>query len=144
MRVLIPQIVVFPYRLCDGGAIVLRAKFTLSLVDLLKPAQRVDAVEQVLRRDMVVDVFDPPQRAAHRETVMAPTTKRPTDKEIGSALGITETAVQNARSLHRKMLTLGLSDPYCPVLKPPTDFTKLRRHKHRRYRFEPLPESSAV
>jgi hypothetical protein len=34
---------------------------------------------------------------------------------------------------------LGITDAYVPVLQPPEDCPKLRRHKHPDYRFEPLP-----
>ena len=33
---------------------------------------------------------------------------------------------------------IGLTDPYVAVTEPPDDYAKLRRHKHKRYRFEPL------
>ena len=39
---------------------------------------------------------------------------------------------------------LGITDPYLPVTKPPDDYTKLRRHKHARYHFEPLASASEI
>jgi site-specific DNA recombinase len=36
------------------------------------------------------------------------------------------------------MRSLGLSSPYVTVLEPPEDYTKLRRHKNSKCRFEPL------
>ena len=64
-----------------------------------------------------------------------------TEREIAHKLGITKTAVQRAAALQRKMDELGLTDPYIPVTEPPEDLTKMRRHKHKRYRFEPLPDA---
>jgi site-specific DNA recombinase len=49
----------------------------------------------------------------------------------------TTTAVTNALALDRMMKSLGLSSPYVTVFEPPADFTKLRRHKNARYRFQP-------
>ena len=141
MHELIPQIVVYPYRLCDGGAIVLRAKFTLSLASLLPPAQRLENVDEVLRRVLVVDLFDPPQREAYRLRVMALKVQGLKERQIAMQLGITQTAVQRAAALQRLMNDAGLIDPYVPVLEPPDDFKKLRRHKHPRYKFEPLPDA---
>ena len=60
--------------------------------------------------------------------------------QIAAKLGITKTAVQRAFTLQRKMNELGLTDPYVPVLEPPADYTKLRRHKHHRYEFKPLED----
>jgi hypothetical protein len=40
--------------------------------------------------------------------------------------------------LHRKMIAMGLKDPYVPVPQPPVDLPKLCRHKHPDYGFEPL------
>jgi hypothetical protein len=152
MHELIDKIVVLPYRLCDGGGIVLRAKFTLSLVSLLPPAQRIDKLDQVLRRDLIVDLFDPPQREAFRERVMAlkaltpmeKKAKKLTEKQIAKQLGITTTAVQDAVALARMMKQLETIDPYLPVATPPDDYGKLRRHKHARYKFEPLTDADST
>jgi hypothetical protein len=37
------------------------------------------------------------------------------------------------------MRRLGLTDPYVRLTAPPMDYPKLKRHLHRRYRFDPLP-----
>ncbi len=39
---------------------------------------------------------------------------------------------------------LGLADPYVRVERPPADCSKLRRHLHPGYRFDPLVQSAAV
>jgi len=62
IRRLIPRIRVFPYRLLDGGHIVLRARFTLNLVPLASGADPPDCLFESLSRSMHVDLFDPPQR----------------------------------------------------------------------------------
>jgi site-specific DNA recombinase len=40
--------------------------------------------------------------------------------------------------LQRKMDELGITDPWVSVTEPPSDYNRLRRHNHERYRFEPL------
>ncbi|HEV3343314.1 MAG TPA: recombinase family protein [Pirellulales bacterium] len=150
MHELIKKIVVFPYRLCDGGPVVLRAKFRLRLAPLLPPAQRLAALESKLSHVLTVDLFDPPQREKYRQRVMAMKAgkntedgRRVTERTIAAQLGITQTAVQRAVALARMMDRLALTDPYVPVTSPPQDCTKMRRHKHRRYRFEPLPDAGS-
>jgi DNA invertase Pin-like site-specific DNA recombinase len=138
LRRLIPRIVVRPYRLCDGGHPVLRAHFTFSLVPLLPSAPGLEGVAAALERTLMVDLFDPPERAAHRAQVMAMTAAGATQRDIGRALGITQPAVQRAAALHRGMEALGVADPYLPLTEPPDDYRRLRRYRHPRYRFEPI------
>jgi hypothetical protein len=143
MRSWIPRIVVTPYRLVDGGQIVLRARLQLSLVGLLPDAQHLQGVEETLCRQIDVDLFDSPnQRDRYRTRAVEMKAQRPnlTQSQIAAELGITKTAVQRAFALQRSMDELGLKDPYVPVLEPPEDYTKLRRHKHPRYEFKPLAD----
>jgi site-specific DNA recombinase len=60
------------------------------------------------------------------------------ERSIAHDLGITQPAVQYAAALQRLMDQLGITDPYVPVTEAPTE-GKLCRHKHKRYRFDPLP-----
>jgi hypothetical protein len=146
LRQLIPRIVVFPFRLCDGGHPVLRARFTLSLASLLPQAAGLEHLAPTLERCLVVDLFDPPQRETFRSRVMELTDLGRKQREIAHELGITLPAVQNAVALARRMESLGIVDPYVPLTEPPEDYERLRRHHHSRYRFEPLdpktPEDS--
>jgi hypothetical protein len=145
MRRLIPKIVVFPYRSCDGGHIVLRAKFRLYLAGLHPDPRVRELLAKPLERIVTVDLFEPPQRIAYREQVVAlrktinpETGKVYTEKQVADQLGITHTAAQSAASLQRQMDELGLTGPYVSLHEPPEDYKKLRRHKHDRYSFEPL------
>jgi hypothetical protein len=137
MRTLIPELKVYPYRLCDGGAVVLRAQFTLQLVALTPSAPAVGGLDEVLRREMVVGLFDPPQRVRYRQQVMGLRDEGKTEREVAAALGITQAAVQRAAALDRLMQKMTIQDPYLPVLAPPDDYGKMRRHLHKRYRLEP-------
>ena len=138
MKRLIPKIFVFPYRLVDGGHIVLRARFTLDLSSfapgVLTPAERPSP----LRTELIVDLFNPPQREEFRERVCALRSQGATERDVARSCGITITAAQDAARLARIMDEQELTDPYIPVKAPPVDYTKLRRYKSKRYRFEPL------
>jgi hypothetical protein len=138
MRRLVPSLTVHPYRLCDGGPVVLRAKLTLNLVPLLTPASGVGELGGVLRRELAVDLFEPPQRVLFRGRVVALRAQGRSAKEVAAGLGITGTAAQRAAALQRLMDERGLADPYVPVPEPPAGATRLQRHLNRRYRFEPL------
>jgi hypothetical protein len=145
MRRLIPKILVLPHRLCDGGLIVLRARFRLRLGNLLTDRRAREVLSQPLDRIVTVDLFEPCQREASREQIVAlraainpETGKKHTEAEAARKVGITKTAAQRAAALQRQMDQLGLSDPYIPVMEPPDDYPKLRRHKHARYSFRPL------
>lgn len=141
MQRLIPELAVYPYRLCDGGAIVLRAKFKLYLPAFLNGKQpNHPHVEEILERSLIVDLFDLPQRVKYREAVIQMRVAGMTERQVAAALGITHTAAQRAASLDRLMKRENLEDPYLELTSPPEDSGKLRRHKHPRYRFEPLDE----
>lgn len=144
IRKLVSRIVVFPVRLIDGGHVVPSARFVLNLGPLVPQSDLLPNLNGVLRRHMVVDLFDPPQRVRFREQAMAEKNGhapgvRPTERQIAQKLGITQSAVQYAVALDHKMRELGVTAAYEILEQPPADYTKLRRHKHPRFRFEPLP-----
>src|SRR5262249_5001473 len=141
---LIPRLVVRPYRLCDGGHPVPRAHFTLQLAPLLPRAPGLERLAAVLERTLVVDLFEPPQREAHRLAVMRRTSDGLTQREIARELEVTLPAVQHAVALQRRMNRLGIQDPYLPLTAPPADYTRLRRHKHPRFREDPLDGNASV
>lgn len=142
MHRLIPKIIVRPFRLCDGGTIVLRAYLTLNLAGLLPKSQRHGNLAEHLRRDLMVDLFDSPQREAFRAQLMTLRNTGLTEAKAALQLGITKTAAQKAAALDRLMRERGLMDPYVPVSEPPADFAKLRRHLHPRYQFQPFDNPS--
>jgi site-specific DNA recombinase len=141
MRTLAPRIVVFPHRLCDGGGIEHRARLRLHLARLLPDERASEALDPVLERLVTVDLFDPPQREQHREAIVRLRAAGNAERQAAKACGITQTAAQRAAALQRRMEELGIVDPWVPVLEPPEELTKLRRHRHARYRFEPLDDA---
>jgi DNA invertase Pin-like site-specific DNA recombinase len=144
MKRLIPRIVVFPYRLIDGGQIVLRARFRLDLSFYACGLDHSGGVFSPLRGELLVDLFNPPQRARYRDQVALLRADGLTERRAAEQLGITTTAAQRASVLSRLMRDRSLTDPYVQVSEPPEDFTKLRRHKHKRYVFEPLEQAGEL
>lgn len=142
MRELVPSIVVHPVRLLDGGKVVLRAKVTLLLAPLVGDKAVAEVLAQhteLCRHELTVDLFDVPQRASLREQVVAARANGRTEQQIASELGVTVTATQRAAALQRLMDVRGVTDAYEIVKKPPPDCRKMCRHRHKRYRFKPLP-----
>jgi DNA invertase Pin-like site-specific DNA recombinase len=137
LRRLIPTIVVRPYRLRDGGHPVLRAHFALALAPLV-PGGLPPALHGALQRPLVVDLFDPPEREAFRRPVTELAANGLQQRDIAYELGISLAAVQHALALAKCLRQSGASDPYVALAEPPEDYKKLRRHRHPRYRFEPV------
>jgi hypothetical protein len=138
-RRLIPRLEARPYQLCDGGKPVMRAHMTLDLTPLVPDAEILEGRTEMLRRELVVDLFEMPQRAAHRECVVRLRDSGMTESQVAKELGLTVTAAQHAAALDRRMKQLGLDDPYVP-LNEPCDDCRMKRHKHPRYRFERLSD----
>lgn len=135
MRRLIPKVEVFPHQLLDGRAVVLRARGDIEPATLLGPAGA--ALGGLLRSAFVVDLFEPPQRAAYRERVAAPRESGRTERQAGEAPGLKQAAVHDAMALHRTMKEAGVTDPYRPRTAPDGD-SKISRYRHTRYDFRPL------
>jgi DNA invertase Pin-like site-specific DNA recombinase len=137
MHRLVPRLEALPCRLLDGGAIVLRAHLTLDLAPLIPGAEALAGLSELLRRELVVDLFDPPQREAFRPRVTALRAEGRSEREAARELGLTVTAAQSAARLDRMMREAGLADAYVAVTEPPPDQTRMRKHRHPRYSFRP-------
>jgi hypothetical protein len=138
LQKLIPDLRVYPYRLCDSGKVVLRAQFTLHLAALAPASSALEHLDGALRLEMSVDLFDPPQRVTFRDQVMDMRARKLTERHVATALGITQPAVQYAAALDRVMKKRDITDPYLPITEPPSDCGRFRRFRHDRYRFQPL------
>ncbi|MEZ6190433.1 MAG: recombinase family protein [Phycisphaerales bacterium] len=145
LRRLIPDIRLLPVRCITGGHALLRARFELRLARLFEGVELLDKVDEHLTLSLNVDLFDPPQPVKLREAVLnfeqrtSPVGKPYTKRQIAEALGVSQPVVQLAVKLHRAMERLGTKDPYEVLAEPPAGSNKMRRHKHPRYRFQPLP-----
>lgn len=136
MRLLVPRIAVLPYRPHDGGRVVLRAALDIDLSPLAGKAESFLASK--LRRTVVVDLFDPPQRVAFMEDVVRLRGEGRSEAEVAAELGLTVTAAQDAAALARLTAAAGSTDPYVWVAEPPADNGRMTRHRHERYVFRPL------
>ncbi len=113
----------------SGGSAVLREK----LADC-KPVRSNYSAE------FVVNLIDPPQPERYRQLIweLSQGENYLKEREIATQVGVTQPVVQRAKKLHRRMIKAGLTDGYVPVKEVPAGRSRLRRHKHKRYRFEPL------
>lgn len=143
MQKLVPRIVVYPVRLCDGGNLVLRAECQVDLSGMLPDTRVRAALQDPLTQAVTVDLFVPPQREKYRERVVE-LSRTVSFKDAAALLGITSTAAQRASKLQKRMDELGIRDPYVRIKSPPEDVRRLRRHKHPRYCFQPNPIPSAT
>ncbi len=136
----VPDIFVYMVRLCDGGHPVPRARVTLNLAGIAPSALHVPSLGRILTRDLTLDLFDPPQRERIRSEAVRLQESGLNQREVASAIEEkpTATAVQRSLALNGKMTRLGITSPYVPVIEPPVDYTKLRRHRNSRYSFQPL------
>jgi site-specific DNA recombinase len=142
LRELAPRIVVVPHQLLGEGRVVLRAQLDLEFGGQETELTCLEPVAQHLRRRLVVDLFDLPQKvrfARRAWDLSQPGPGYEQERAIGRRLGITQPAVQAAKKLGAMLATLGSDDPYVPLSAPPAVSKKLRRHRHPRFQFEPLP-----
>lgn len=139
MAQLVPSLYVFPFSLLDGGKTVLRATVDFDFGALVPEAEGLKAIGSHFSGKLVVDLFDPPQPEQHRQQIweLLERNKKLKERDIAAQVGVTHPVVQRAKKLQRQMIAAGLADGYRPVNEPPAE-GRLRRHKHKRYRFEPL------
>ncbi|HCS50895.1 hypothetical protein [uncultured Rubinisphaera sp.] len=135
---MITNFIVEPVRLIDGGHIELQRRFQLNLAKLFPDDQLAECFKAPLTRQITLKLFNPPQREEFRNPVVTRRNQGEKEHEVAIALNITQTAVQRAAALQRMMDARGIDEPFEVVTEPPEDYTKLRRHKHPQYRFEPI------
>jgi DNA invertase Pin-like site-specific DNA recombinase len=93
LRLLVPSLVVRPFRLCDGGRSVLRAYSTLTLAPLLPQGLSSGTLEAALKKTLEVDLYDPPQRETYRVPVEELAREGLTQDAIAQKLRLTQTVV---------------------------------------------------
>ncbi len=130
---------VYPFRCCDGGAVVLRAVVKLDLASLIVLPEVDSEARSLFQTELVVDLFQPTQRVEYRERIKAMRAARMSEKAIAKQLGLTVTATQRASALTRKMEMLGITSPYLAITEPPAE-VRWTRHLHKRFKFDPLVE----
>jgi len=140
MRQLVPEFHVYLVRLCDGGHLLPRAKVKLALGGIIPDVAHVSGLGELLTRELTLNLFEPPQRERIREAAVRLTAQGLDQRQIAQQLPekATQTAVQRALAMDRKMRQLGLETPYLLVPEPPAGYSKLRRHLNPKYRLQPL------
>lgn len=140
LRQLLPDLHIHPYQVLDGSDIVPRAEFTLTLVPLLPPALQSVPEAEVFTRRMVVTLSEVSRFVAHHQDAADLQLQGLKQRQIGAQLGLFQSTVERALRLHRKMLEMGLAEPFVRLTELPSETNRLRRHRHPRFRFEPLDD----
>jgi len=125
MRMLAPQIRIYPFRTIDLGRVVARSLVTLDLTSLIRMSLAA-AAGTVLRETFWVNLHEQPQYVALREQIVAMLAQGLKQREVAAELGTHQATVQRAMTLHRQMLSLGILDPY-QVQTCPSDSRKHKR-----------------
>lgn len=133
-RLLAGPILAVPYRLLDSDQFVLKAEFTLNLVNVL-PNELLDLLDGEslpvpepqtgYQVTLAVELFDRPEyvKCAHEAHELRRTLKV---REIAKRLNKSMPTLKRAENLIKRMAELGLSDPYVRVVNQPDD-TIVRR-----------------
>ncbi|MBL9083334.1 MAG: hypothetical protein JNK76_16080 [Planctomycetales bacterium] len=136
---------VYLVRLCDHPAVYPRARITLAFDGLAPDLRHVEPVRSFLRQEITLDLFEAPERARIMpEAVRLQQEIGHKPKAIAGLLAQqtpwrpSDTAVQRALKLHKRMIEQNLTSPFVVVTAPPDDYPRMRRHKNARYRFEPV------
>ena len=139
MRQLVPEFHVYLVRLCDGGHPLPRLRAKLSLASIVADAKYVPGLEEILTKEVTLDLFEPPQRERIRKESAQLRAQGLNQRQIAQRIAEnpTQTAVQRALALEEQIRKLGLDSPYVFMLEPPTEYPKLRCHLNPKYRFEP-------
>jgi len=138
MRLLVPEFQVYLVRLLDGGHPLPRAKVKLTLDGIYPDAALVPGLSDILTRELTLDLFKPPQREHIRVEAVRLEAEHG-QRDIAAMLieKPTQTAVQDALNLDRKMKAMGLTSPYILLTEPLADYGKLCRYKNPKYSFQP-------
>ena len=133
---IVPQVFVYCVRMCDGGSLLPRAKFTVDLSGSFE-SDPPDLLQRILRREFTVDVFDSPKHNRIRPQVVELANLGMTNKQIAAALNepVSGRMISKAIKLDKYMRAEQIADPYSLQLEPPSDLKKMRRHLHPRYEF---------
>jgi site-specific DNA recombinase len=142
LRLVVPEIHVYLVRLIDGGHLLPRARVRLTLGGLVPDADRAPGLNDLLTRELTLDLFEPPQRKRIRVEAARLAALGHEQRQIARMLpeSVTQPAVSNALILDRMMRERNLETPYEFVVEPPKDYGKLRRHENAKYRFEPAAD----
>jgi DNA invertase Pin-like site-specific DNA recombinase len=135
----IPKIRVLPFQLLQHGQPVQRAFFTLDLTSFLPCQAYREKFGHLLQQEIVVDLFDMPAREKLRPQIVKLKREGYQHRQIATMLGTYAQTVYLALKLQLELESLGITDPVLPLIEPPANDNKWRRHRHVRFQFKPLP-----
>lgn len=118
----VSRLEVLPYRPRDGGAVVLRADAVINSAPSGGPSAGA-AFGGLIRREATIDLFDPPQRVAFLERVVALRDASLTERAAAERLGLTPVTP------HARLTPPDRPDTCRPHVRP------ARHHRAGRFRF---------
>ena len=133
MKSVVDEFFVLPYRLADGGHVQPKIAYRACLASLVDHPDL-----ELLQFDRVVDLTKKPRRLRFLEDVVEMVDSGAKHAEIAAELGIFKTEVGYAMALHRKMLALGIDDPWVPVICSDQVVDYFKRVRNSQFSFKPL------
>lgn len=133
MKSVVDEFFVLPYRLADGGHVQPKIAYRACLASLVDHPDL-----ELLQFDRVVDLTKKPRRLRFLEDVVEMVDSGAKHAEIAAELGIFKTEVGYAMALHRKMLALGIDDPWVPVTCSDQVVDYFKRVRNSQFNFKPL------
>jgi site-specific DNA recombinase len=133
---IVPEVFVYCVRLCDGGPLLPRAKFTVDLSGSFE-GEAPETLREMLIQEFTVDVFEVPKRERIRRQVIDMVSRGLKQKQIAEGFEepVSRKLVNQSIQLTEYMAASGITDPLEVQLAPPTDLKKVRRHLNSRYSF---------
>lgn len=138
MRALLPQLHLVPYRLCNEKKVVPRAKIVIDFLALSPEHSSLWGEIASYRKEVVVDLFKPSQHVRIREELVRLRGEGKTTRESAKILGVAIQTVNRALAIQRAMDKQGLADPWVELKQAPDDIGKMKSHRSKNYKFEPL------
>ena len=136
---IVPEIQIHCVRLCNGGALLPRAKMKIDLSGSFEDNLPKEFSEQLITYQ-TVDLFDIPRIESIREEVVELHRRGTSKKAIGITISGRPSlpSINKALDLQEAMDQQQLNDPFVLQIAPPCDLAKLKRHHHARYEFSML------
>lgn len=136
---ILPRVTIFPVLLCNGEAVKLQAEVELDVSAAMGALTGSSAMVDDLREIVTADLFDTPAYVRYAETFGTAESRNEKVFALAERLGVSLPTAMLARRLYRRMCESGVTNPYQRIASPPEKGWRCRRHKHRRYRFDPCP-----
>jgi hypothetical protein len=130
LRRIIPSLVIQPVQALDSGLVRPRAVITLDLSVLVPHIAKPAESERPLRREIVVDLFDPPVHIHHLNAIVefkrakTEVGEKSSLSVIAEALKVNRMTAKRALAYERLMQKEGLTEPYRVLATAPTSASR--------------------